>query len=208
MMSLFDFQGSGVDGFENISTSSTGYWTVTKTLESSSYNSDEYLYVVMPKSTVTSNEANDKMHMCVRTVSEPAEDAPEMEKVADVVIDYKNSLKWEDDVNVTLDGEWATAINLCEDLVLGGHNDWRMPNINELARTAGHSIKHSSDVNQEGYPNSTNTLFTATSFGEEFWSSTTDMSDTTKAYYLNGRYGTISSASKDTTRKTRCVRTK
>jgi len=208
IMSLFDFQGSGVDGFENISNSSTGYWTLTKTVESTTYNSDEYLYAVMPKLTATYNEGYDKMHMCVRTVSEPTEDAPEMEKVDDVVIDYKNSLEWEDDINVTLDGEWATAINLCEDLVLGGHDDWRMPNINELARTAGHSVEPSSDVNQEGYPNSTNTVFTATAFGEEFWSSTTDMSDTTKAYYLDGRYGTISSASKDTTRKTRCVRTK
>ena len=29
--------------------------------------------------------------------------------------------------------EWIGAIDYCESLDLGGKNDWRMPNINELS---------------------------------------------------------------------------
>ncbi len=208
IISLFNFQGSSINGFDNISTSSTGYWTSTKGFDSTASNSDEYIYVVMPKYSDTTDETYKKMHMCVRIYRESNTDKAEMKKDGDIVIDYKDNLEWSDDADVNTDRTWEAAINSCENSTLGGHEDWRMPNINELVRTAGHSVESSSDVNQEGYPNSINTVFIATAFGEEFWSSTTDKSDTTKAYYLNGRYGTIFSASKDTTRKTRCVRTK
>lgn len=206
MMSLFDFEGNGVNGFENISTSSTGYWTTTKTIESPSYNSDEYIYVIMPKYAASYGESYSKMHMCVRVIDEPATDEVEMKKEGDVVMDYKDKLMWEDDAGVTQNGYWADAIGYCEDLSLGGYDDWRMPNINELVRTAGHSVLPSSDVNQEGYPNSTNTVFSATAFDEEFWSSTTDHDDHSKAYILQGKYGSISSLKKTEQRKTRCVR--
>ena len=208
MMSLFNFQGSSINGFDNISTSSTGYWTSTKGVDLTVYNSDKYLYVVMPKYANNTDETNKKMHMCVRIYRESSIDEAEMKKDGDIVIDYKDNLEWSDDADVNTDRTWEDSISSCENSTLGGHEDWRMPNINELSRTAGHSVEPSTDVNQDGYPNSINTVFTATAFSEEFWSSTTDKSDTTKAYYLDGRYGTISSASKVTTRKTRCVRTK
>ena len=47
-----------------------------------------------------------------------------------IVVDHEYGLQWQDDINYT--DEWIGAIDYCENLGLGGENDWRMPNINEL----------------------------------------------------------------------------
>jgi hypothetical protein len=49
----------------------------------------------------------------------------------DTVTDTITGLMWQkatDDTTRT----WAAALAYCNDLVLGGHSDWRLPNINEL----------------------------------------------------------------------------
>ncbi len=47
-----------------------------------------------------------------------------------IVVDHEYGIQWQDDTNHT--DEWLGAIDYCETLELGGKNDWRMPNINEL----------------------------------------------------------------------------
>jgi hypothetical protein len=50
---------------------------------------------------------------------------------AGIVTDNSSGLMWQDDTNATT-ANWQTAINRCEALTLGGYDDWRMPNHNEL----------------------------------------------------------------------------
>lgn len=61
--------------------------------------------------------------------------APEHEWVTqgDVVIDRKTDLMWQNNSdNKAKDRVWLSAVEYCEQLGLGGFEDWRLPNINEL----------------------------------------------------------------------------
>ena len=54
-----------------------------------------------------------------------------------IVTDYTHGLQWQDDYrdnNGSIkQGNWEEAIAYCENLTLGGYDDWRLPNINELS---------------------------------------------------------------------------
>lgn len=82
-----------------------------------------------------------------------------------IVNDTLTNLEWQDN-NATSSYNWLDAIDYCENLELGGKNDWRLPNINELLSIA--------DRSQED---------TAIKIGFEtilsnYWSSTTYMQPT------------------------------
>lgn len=52
-----------------------------------------------------------------------------------VVRDRLTGLVWQDNIdfaNVLAPMSWNQAIGYCEALDLGGYDDWRMPNLNEL----------------------------------------------------------------------------
>ncbi len=53
-----------------------------------------------------------------------------------IVTDNMTTLQWQDDYSDHSDAvpylKWEPAINYCETLTLGGHDDWRLPNIKEL----------------------------------------------------------------------------
>lgn len=50
-----------------------------------------------------------------------------------VVTDNRSGLQWQDNAAVSLDPTaWQSAVGRCEALDLGGYDDWRLPNINEL----------------------------------------------------------------------------
>ena len=60
-----------------------------------------------------------------------------------IVTDNTTTLQWQDDYsdnggNVKW-AKWKDAINYCEALTLGGHDDWRLPNFNELYSIADHT---------------------------------------------------------------------
>jgi len=48
-----------------------------------------------------------------------------------IVSDTATQLEWQDNA-VGSAKAWEVAITQCETLTLGGHSDWRLPNINEL----------------------------------------------------------------------------
>ena len=58
-------------------------------------------------------------------------------KNGNIVTDNSTGLQWQDDANVTK--TWTEAIDYCESLTLGTHNDWRLPNFNELYYVADRS---------------------------------------------------------------------
>ena len=57
-----------------------------------------------------------------------------------IVTDNTTGLQWQDDVNITKD--WVAAITYCEELTLGGYDDWRLPNFNELYSIGDRSKSH------------------------------------------------------------------
>ena len=77
---------------------------------------------------------------------------------------------------------WEEALVYCNDLVLAGKSNWRMPNIKELQ-----------SLNEEKLfkPSFNKTYFINISSGN-FWSSTTMQNSTSKAWDINIDYGIVS----------------
>lgn len=116
-----------------------------------------------------------------------------------IVIDTKTGLQWQDDYsdnggNVKETG-WLDAINYCENLTLGGYNDWRLPNINELYYLADRN-KLNPAINSVFK----NTLI----YG--YWSSTSLFSDKDNALVVYFSDGSDSWDGKIYTYYVRCVR--
>lgn len=52
---------------------------------------------------------------------------------ANTVIDKNTNLEWQDNADTkNITRNWIDAKNYCENLVIEGKNDWRLPNIKEL----------------------------------------------------------------------------
>ena len=103
-----------------------------------------------------------------------------------IVIDNVTKLEWQDN-EISAIMNWTNAINYCESLTLGGHSDWRLPNINELNSIID-DTKSSPSVDTDVFRN------VVTKY---YWSSTTMMYDSQYedpiyAWYIdfdNGVYG-------------------
>ena len=82
----------------------------------------------------------------------------------EVVIDSATNLMWQDDSDAkTIKKNWQEAISYCENLTLGGYNDWYLPNINQLF----------SIVDTSKYNPAINSIFQNV-FSYNYWSSTTN----------------------------------
>jgi len=115
-------------------------------------------------------------------------------KEGDIVKDSVTKLEWQDD-NITDTMEWQEAIEYCESLELGGYDDWRLPNINELKTI----------IDRSRYNPAIISAFEHTSSGN-YWSSTTyeDYHDFAwNVYFYSGR---VYNGSKGNDIYVRCVR--
>jgi len=116
-----------------------------------------------------------------------------------VVTDSKTGLQWQDDYSDNGGdikyAKWTDAIAYCEDLTLGGHSDWRLPNKKELL----------SIVDYGKYNPSIDTVFTHTA-SNYYWSSTTRAYYTDLAWIVYFHFGSTYYYPKSDDRYVRCVR--
>jgi hypothetical protein len=92
--------------------------------------------------------------------------------------------------------KWESALAYCENLSHGGHTDWRLPNRVEL---------QSIDDLRRVYPSIDTAVFPATdSFG--FWSSSSNASQPSHAWFVNFNLGQVADAGKTSNLRVRCVR--
>lgn len=113
-----------------------------------------------------------------------------------VVVDTRTGLVWQDDATAaSTTATWANAITTCENLVLGGYTDWRLPNINELK-----SIR---DMSRSGPAIEATFVNTATYY---YWSSTSYAADSTVAWNVYFYYGSVNAGLKANSFYVRCVR--
>lgn len=120
----------------------------------------------------------------VRAVRQPLPATPLASRFTDhgdgTVTDHLTRLVWQQTpLNDTL--TWEQALNYAEGLSLGGHDDWRLPNIKELR-----SLNDETRVN----PSVNTAIFPAIGV-RKYWSSTTlpNPNLTTRAWYLDTRFG-------------------
>jgi hypothetical protein len=91
---------------------------------------------------------------------------------------------------------WESALVFSANLSLAGHDDWRLPNIKELQSLSEVSIANPS-VNSAFFPQ----------IGlKKYWASTSLPNQTTKAWYLDTRFGITTYAEKTGKLNLLCVR--
>ncbi|DAB29733.1 MAG TPA: hypothetical protein CFH84_07945 [Sulfurimonas sp. UBA12504] len=113
-----------------------------------------------------------------------------------VVSDSVSSLQWQDDV-IGSTIAWQSAIDRCENLVLGGQSDWRLPNINELKTIIDRSRANPAIA----------MAFTHTQTSSSYyWSSTTNENYKNNAWYVYFGRGAVNNGNKSNNYYVRCVR--
>ena len=116
-----------------------------------------------------------------------------------IVRDSKTMLQWQDEYpknfNIVKLTTWTKAIDYCESLILNKHDDWRLPNINELT-----SLVDDNKINP-----SINVVF-KNSVSDIYWSSTTYLENSNYAFQVNFQYGSQYISPKSNNRYVRCVR--
>ena len=115
-----------------------------------------------------------------------------------IVFDTVTSLIWQDE-DITNSTNWEEAIRICHNESLGGYNDWRLPNINELLSLV--DISRFDPARREG-------LLRNGSNSGTYWTSTSVKDEPEKAWLVNFESGNIFSVSKPLTLNfyVRCVR--
>ncbi len=100
-----------------------------------------------------------------------------------VISDNKSGLAWQDDYSDNggsiKSATWQDALIYCEELTLGGQNNWRLPNIRELK----------SIVDDTKYDSAISSVFQNVT-SNYYWSSTSYASDSSNAWsvYFNNGY--------------------
>ncbi|MCX5684547.1 MAG: DUF1566 domain-containing protein, partial [Planctomycetota bacterium] len=110
------------------------------------------------------------------------------------VTDNHTGLVWQQAESVAM--TWEQALAYAESLTLGGQGDWRLPNVKELQSVSDASFRAPS-MDATYFPGATAT---------RYWSSTSLINDTTKAWYLDSDYGLTSYDAKTGLWHVRCVR--
>lgn len=118
----------------------------------------------------------------------------------EIVTDYSTRLQWQDNqASATMLSSWTSALDYCDNLVLGSLTDWRLPNINEL-----HSLVDTSQINPALTPLFRNVR--PEDYGD-YWSSTSSEPNSPgSALAMDFSTGDDFSTGKYTSLYTRCVR--
>ena len=110
-----------------------------------------------------------------------------------IVTDNNTTLQWQDDINVSK--TWTEAIAYCENLTLGSHTDWRLPNENELYSLSDMSKRDPA----------IESIFKNVEFSY-YWSSTTYADFRDRAWCVFFRDGNQGYRNKNSSVYVRCVR--
>ena len=135
---------------------------------------------------------------CVRDTA-PRSAAPARRFLANgdhTVTDLATGLIWQQDEGPA-EMTWEDALASARALNLGGHTDWRLPNIKEL-QSLNDETRTNPSINREAFPDAQPV---------EYWSSTTLFGrDSSRAWVMDFRLGIGTYTDKTARRRVRCVR--
>ncbi len=169
---------------------SDSYWAATE----AAFNSTDYawyLYALYGE-TLTGGKTNTSYALCVRGAESPAQSFTD--NGDGTVTDNNTHLIWQkEDDNV--DRSWEDALTYCNGLPLGGYDDWRLPDIKELASIV--------DTGVSGQ--SINGIFSPGT-DDYYWSSTSYSFSPSNAWRVEFIDGAVNSFGKSSPISVRCVR--
>jgi len=111
------------------------------------------------------------------------------------VTDRSTGLMWQKFQSPTT-MTWEQALVSCEGFSIGGHDDWRLPNIKEIQSLNDETLSIPS-VDRSFFPGFVS---------GKCWSSTTQYSAATRAWYVDFQYGIVTYEAKTTALNVLCVR--
>ncbi len=131
-------------------------------------------------------------------------------RIGNIVIDNVTHLQWQDDESITKPWitqanydarQWSdtsgdTATTYCNELSLGGHMDWRLPNLDE----------YSSIVDEGHYHTATTPGVFTHKIAGYYWSSLPSQQSQSTALTTHFGFGAIQRRAKDNNNYIRCVR--
>jgi len=116
-------------------------------------------------------------------------------KSENIVIDNKKNLMWQDNIEATNEEDIILGNTYCEELVLNGYIDWKLPNIKQLQ----------SLIDQDGKEHLLNKTFQFFNEGD-YYSNTPHVEDSSKHWYVNFKTGEVLFKDKENLASIRCVR--
>ena len=129
-----------------------------------------------------------------------AQEASQLTKINSTVTDSKTGLEWQDNSdNNSTQKTWQEAIDYCEALTLDTHDDWRLPNINEL-KTLIDRTKREPAIKENVFE------YIGTNNYYIYWSSSSFVGHEGGAWVVHFNYGDVDGYSKDGNYFVRCVR--
>lgn len=169
-----------------LNTNQSNYWT--STVKSGSFP------WVIDFATGNSRRFQDSSTTFVRCVRGEVSPQALVDNGNGIVTDSISQLMWQQDEPGQM--IWGSALTYCEELTLGGHLDWRLPNIKELTTLLDDSTDRP-EINTTYFPNAISSWY---------WSSTTGNFSGSGARYVDFTWGSINSITKSGNEYTRCVR--
>ena len=111
-----------------------------------------------------------------------------------IVTDSRSRLMWQQGESEEM--TWGSALSYCEGLSLGGHTDWKLPNVKELESL----MDDTRDI-----PTIDTTFFPG-ALSTKYWTSTTENTATTWARSVDFTWGYVQGSAKSSSDNVRCVR--
>jgi len=111
----------------------------------------------------------------------------------DVVVDSETGLVWQDNSKI-VKKDWSGAKGYCKNLSLGGYDNWRLPNVDELISIV--DTKKKSPAIKSIFKNTKSNWY---------WSSTEYKGDSSKAWFVFFNFGYDYYGSKSNEYYVRCV---
>ncbi len=122
--------------------------------------------------------------------------AADLQKVGSSVVDTAHKLVWQDNADVEQkELLYSEAKKYCEEFVLDKHDDWRLPSVYELQSIV--DLTQYDPALQRGFH-----------FGlsKNYWSSTLYADDTTRAWFVDFKSGSMDHSRHSYDFYVRCVR--
>jgi len=146
-----------------------------------------------PKTETISEGGEKRFH--VRCVSGETVPSQLVDNTNGTVTDFSTGLMWyQEEVG---EKTWEETLTFCENLSYAGFDDWRLPNIKEIR-----SISNDQMINP-----SIETSFFSNAGANRYWSSTTEINQNSKAWFVDFKFGLTSYEEKLERLFVRCVRT-